>query len=89
MKVGPQIERHLAAPFGGATTLTDPSRADVLAGVRELLLSRGPEYADAAWNIAHRPGVLDELVNIKVPVVVVAGTEDATYPPEKSEQGRR
>ena len=70
----------------GTTTLTDPSRADVLAGVRELLLSRGPEYADAAWNIAHRPGVLDELVNIKVPVVVVAGTEDATYPPEKSEQ---
>ncbi|WP_286930566.1 MULTISPECIES: alpha/beta fold hydrolase [Aeromicrobium] len=70
----------------GTTTLTDPSRADVLAGVRELLLSRGPEYADAAWNIAHRPGVLDELGDIHVPLVVVAGTEDATYPPEKSEQ---
>lgn len=70
----------------GTTTLTDPSRADVLAGVRELLLSRGPEYADAAWNIAHRPGVLDELDKITVPLTVVAGTEDATYPPRKSEQ---
>ncbi|MET1133051.1 MAG: alpha/beta hydrolase [Aeromicrobium sp.] len=70
----------------GTTTLTDPSRAEVLAGVRELLLSRGPEYADSAWNIAHRPGVLDELGDIAVPLVVVAGTEDATYPPAKSEQ---
>lgn len=70
----------------GDTTLTDPSRADVLAGVRELLLSRTPEYADAAWNIAHRPGVLDELKDIAIPVVVVSGTEDHTYPPPKSEQ---
>ena len=70
----------------GDTTLTDPSRASVLASVRELLLSRGPEYADAAWNIAHRPGVLDELKNIQCPLVVVAGTEDHTYPPPKSEQ---
>lgn len=70
----------------GDTTLTDPARATVLTGVRDLLLSRGPEYADAAWNIAHRPDVLDELSDITVPLVVVSGTEDHTYPPPKSEQ---
>jgi 3-oxoadipate enol-lactonase len=70
----------------GDTTLTDPSRADVLAEVRALLQSRTPEYADAAWHIAHRPGILDELKDIKIPLTVVAGTEDHTYPPHKSEQ---
>lgn len=70
----------------GDTTLTDPSRAAVLAEVTALLRSRTPEYADAAWNIAHRRSVLDELGSISVPVHVVAGTEDHTYPPPKSQQ---
>jgi 3-oxoadipate enol-lactonase len=70
----------------GDTTLNDPSRAEILANVTELLSSRTPEYADAAWNIAHRKGILDELPNITVPLLVVAGTEDHTYPPPKSEQ---
>lgn len=70
----------------GDTTLTDPSRAEVLAEVTALLRSRTPEYADAAWHIAHRAPVLDELDSISVPVVVVAGAEDHTYPPPKSQQ---
>jgi 3-oxoadipate enol-lactonase len=70
----------------GDTTLNDPSRAEVLAGVRELLLSHTPEYADAAWHIAHRKAILDELSNITIPLTVVSGTEDHTYPPPKSEQ---
>ncbi len=70
----------------GDTTLSDPSRADVLAEVTTLLRSRTPEYADAAHHIAHRRPVLDELASIRVPVVVVAGTEDHTYPPHKSQQ---
>ncbi|AXT86126.1 alpha/beta hydrolase [Aeromicrobium sp. A1-2] len=70
----------------GDTTLTDPSRAEVLAEVTAMLRSRTPEYADAAWNIAHRLPVLDELGSISVPVLVVAGTEDHTYPPPKSRQ---
>jgi 3-oxoadipate enol-lactonase len=70
----------------GDTTLTDPSRAEVLAGVRALLLSRTPEYADSVWHIAHRKSILDELANITIPLTVVAGAEDHTYPPPKSEQ---
>jgi 3-oxoadipate enol-lactonase len=41
---------------------------------------------DAAWHIAHRPAILDELSTISVPLTIVAGTEDHTYPPPKSEQ---
>jgi 3-oxoadipate enol-lactonase len=70
----------------GDTTLTDPARAEVLGEVRALLSSRTPEYADAAWHIAHRQGILDELKDIKIPLTVVAGTEDHTYPPHKSQQ---
>lgn len=70
----------------GTTTLTDPSRAEVLAEVRELLLSRTPEYADAGWHIAHRASILHEIPSITVPLLIVAGTEDHTYPPVKSEQ---
>jgi 3-oxoadipate enol-lactonase len=70
----------------GDTSLNDPSRADVLAEARAVVASRTPEYADAAWHIAHRPAILDELARITVPLTVVAGTEDHTYPPPKSEQ---
>lgn len=70
----------------GDMTRTDPERANVLAGVREHLLTRGPDSADAAWHIPHRKGVLDELGDITVPVLVVAGAEDNTYPVAKSEQ---
>lgn len=68
------------------TTLNDPARADILASVKELLRSRTPEYADSVWNIAHRKGILDELPGISIPLLVIAGTEDHTYPPPKSRQ---
>lgn len=70
----------------GDTSLNDPSRAHVLAEARAVVASRTPEYADAAWHIAHRPAILGELPNITVPLTIVAGTEDHTYPPPKSEQ---
>lgn len=70
----------------GDTTLNDPSRAPILAKVRAMLLSRTPDYADSVWQIAHRKSVLDEIGAIAVPTLIVAGTEDHTYPPEKSEQ---
>lgn len=70
----------------GDTTLNDPARAGILKGVRELLLTRTAEYADSVWQIAHRRPVLDELRDIRIPLTVVAGLEDHTYPPPKSEQ---
>jgi 3-oxoadipate enol-lactonase len=83
--IAPVIDNVLTFMLG-ETSLTDPSRAEVLASARATLASRTEEYADAAWHIAHRPAILDELPNIAAPVTVVAGTEDRTYPPPKSEQ---
>lgn len=70
----------------GDTTLGDSSRSEILDSVRTMLLGRTPEYAHAVWNIAHRRSILEELPGISLPTLVVAGTEDHTYPPAKSEQ---
>jgi 3-oxoadipate enol-lactonase len=70
----------------GETTRTDPSRAAILASARETLLSRPHECSHAVWNISHRKSILDELTAIKCPVLLVAGTEDNTYPPDRLEQ---
>ena len=70
----------------GDTTLNDPSRAPIKKRVTQMLESRTPDYANAVWNIAHRKPVLDELANINVPVWVVAGAEDHTYPPDHSQR---
>ena len=70
----------------GDTTLTDPSRASIKHRVTQMLESRTPDYANSVWNIAHRKPVQGELANIKVPVWVVAGAEDHTYPPDHSQR---
>lgn len=70
----------------GETTLNDPSRASVLAFARQTILEQGPESADALWHISHRKSILDELPQISCPTLLIAGTEDYSYPPEKSEQ---
>ncbi|MDQ1496314.1 MAG: 3-oxoadipate enol-lactonase, partial [Actinomycetota bacterium] len=37
------------------------------------------DIADAAWQVVHREGILDELPNIRIPVSVLAGAEDHAY----------
>lgn len=70
----------------GKTTMNDPFRASVLSFARNAILEQGAESADALWHISHRKGILDELPNISCPALLIAGTEDYSYPPEKSEQ---
>jgi 3-oxoadipate enol-lactonase len=70
----------------GDTTLNDPSREELLADVKAVLLSRGPDCADAAWHIATRPPILDELHRITAPLLVVSGSEDHSYPTSYAEQ---
>lgn len=70
----------------GDTTMNDPSRALIKQRVTQMLESRTPDYANSVWNIAHRKPVNDELANIKIPVWVVAGSEDHTYPPDHSQR---
>lgn len=62
------------------------ARPELLEAARTRLAVLGPDIADAAWQVVHRQGVLDELDAIEVPVVVLAGAEDHAYPVPKSEQ---
>jgi 3-oxoadipate enol-lactonase len=70
----------------GDTTLNNPARAPIKQKVTKMLESRTPDYANSVWNIAHRKSVSDELDQIKIPVWVVAGSEDHTYPPDHSQR---
>ncbi|HYF25776.1 MAG TPA: alpha/beta hydrolase [Baekduia sp.] len=63
----------------GDTTMAEPSRAPLLAAVRDQLAALGPDIADAAWQVVHRRGVEDELASIRVPLLVLAGAEDHAY----------
>jgi 3-oxoadipate enol-lactonase len=63
----------------GDTTMTDPARGRLLTAVQEQLSSLGPEIGDPAWQVVHRDGVLDELAEVRVPVLVLAGAEDHAY----------
>jgi 3-oxoadipate enol-lactonase len=83
--VSPVVEDVLYFMLGD-TTLNDPDRAATKQRVTKMLESRTPDYAHSVWNIAHRSPVTDELANIGVPVLVVAGDEDHTYPPDHSQR---
>ena len=83
--VAPVVEDVLYFMLGD-TTLNSPDRASIRERVTEMLESRTPDYANSVWNIAHRKSVTDELANISVPVLVVAGDEDHTYPPDHSQR---
>ena len=83
--VSPVVEDVLYFMLGD-TTLNEPDRAATKQRVTKMLESRTPDYAHSVWNIAHRRPVMDELANIGVPVLVVAGDEDHTYPPDHSQR---
>ncbi len=70
----------------GKTTLTAPSRRHVLEYAKNVLLANPKDCSFAVTGISHRKSILHELVNIRCPILLVAGTEDFTYPPEKMEQ---
>ena len=83
--VAPVVEDVLYFMLGD-TTLNSPDRAPIRERVTKMLESRTSDYANSVWNIAHRKSVTDELANISVPVLVVAGDEDHTYPPDHSQR---
>jgi pimeloyl-ACP methyl ester carboxylesterase len=69
---------------------THRERPDIVARVRELILSSSPEgIAGAIRAMMGRRDSSDLLRTIHVPVLVVAGAEDMITPPETSEQMQR
>jgi len=61
-------------------------KPDVVARVREMVLSTNPKGAAAAQRgMAERRDYSDELTNISVPTLIVAGREDGVRKPEDAE----
>lgn len=47
---------------------------------RAAMAGLGPSIRDAAWQVIHRGRVVEELADVAVPVLAVAGAEDHAYP---------
>jgi 3-oxoadipate enol-lactonase len=69
----------------GRTALSGNSHPGRFDPWRERLLALDSSIKEAAQGVVHRPGVLAELANISMPLLVISGAEDVAYPPEFSD----
>jgi len=78
--IRPPLTRSVLKAFLGPTTLS--GRPDVVAFVRDAV--QAVDVESVAWAVTsvvpHRPDQRSLLETITAPVLVVAGTEDATFP---------
>jgi 3-oxoadipate enol-lactonase len=77
---GAVLETTVAIMFG-ETTRQDPARQDVVARWREQIAALPRELAPAIRGVVERRSVVDLLPQVRVPVLVVSGTEDVARPP--------
>ncbi|MGA8328899.1 MAG: alpha/beta hydrolase [Mycobacterium sp.] len=80
-EIGPPLIRSVLKAFLGPTSLRE--RPDVVAHVRSAMPL--VDVASASWAVKsvvpRRPDQRELLSNIRAPVLVVGGAEDATFPP--------
>lgn len=80
-EIGPPLTRPVLKAFLGPTSLRE--RPDVVAHVRSAMPL--VDVASASWAVKsvvpRRPDQRELLSNIRAPVLVVGGAEDATFPP--------
>jgi 3-oxoadipate enol-lactonase len=80
-EIGPPLTRSVLKAFLGPTSLRE--RPDVVAHVRSAMPL--VDIASASWAVKsvvpRRPDQRELLSNIRAPVLVVGGAEDATFPP--------
>lgn len=74
----PFIDTLMYIMFGD-DYLADSSRASERDMWRNYMLQLGPDIARSAHGVIHRTGILDELKDSKVPVLVLAGEQDHAY----------
>jgi 3-oxoadipate enol-lactonase len=83
-EIGPALARSVLKAFLGPTTFR--SRPDVVAQVRSAVKS--VDVASVSWAVKSvvpaRPDQRPLLGEIRTPVLVVAGAEDATFPPSQA-----
>jgi 3-oxoadipate enol-lactonase len=84
--IRPPLTRSVIKAFLGPTTLRE--RPDVVAFVRDSV--QAAQLESSAWAVRsvvpRRPDQRALLANIRTPVLVVAGAEDATFPNAETKQ---
>jgi 3-oxoadipate enol-lactonase len=70
----------------GKTAMSEGRGTGALDHWREQVLALDSSINDAALGIMYRSGVLDELPNISVPLLLISGDEDTVYPPGFSDE---
>ncbi|MFT7405512.1 alpha/beta fold hydrolase [Zhongshania sp.] len=74
----PFIDTLMYIMFGD-DYLADSSRSDEREYWRNYMLKLGTDIARSAYGVIHRNGILKELENNKVPLLVLAGEQDHAY----------
>jgi len=74
----PFIDTLMYIMFGD-DYLADSSRASEREQWRDYMVNLGPDISRSAHGVIHRKGVLDELKESKVPLLVLAGEQDHAY----------
>lgn len=80
----PAVLGRVAPIMFGKTTMTDPSRGELLAQYRERAARTKRTIARAVRGVTEREDVLHLLPAIHVPTTILAGAEDVATPPEKA-----
>lgn len=78
--VGEILETTMNIMFGG-TSHQDPARRDAIALWRERIAALPKELAPAIRGVVERESVVGLLPEVRIPALVVSGTEDAARPP--------
>lgn len=71
------IEVLMRTMFGDTTLACRP---ELCARWREFMLQLPPSISESVYCVIHRPGIIDELADCRIPVLAIAGSEDHTYP---------
>lgn len=80
----PYVDQLLYMAFGD-DTLSNPDKADLRDFWKTHMRSLGPDIARTMDGVIRRQCVLDELEDCTVPLLLLPGAEDHTYPPRLSE----
>lgn len=81
----PFIETLMYIMFGD-DYLADPAKAEERELWQQRMLALGADIARSADGVIRRKGVLPEIEDCKVPMLIVAGEQDHAYPPQRSEK---
>jgi 3-oxoadipate enol-lactonase len=83
----PLVVSRVEAELYGAPFLVDPAHdAQRQEWRQRWARADRAALAKTMLGIAFRPGVLDELADIKIPVLIIAGAADVSLPPAQSRQ---